>query len=546
MPAEHYAVRVSVAIQRVPLAAKLAWPAVACLGYTVFRRRLGATRWPVRPLQTLAGDATGCVDPGLLVGSVHEYKIVRRAKGYTGYGYVCAAVEAPLTDDRGQLVLVVERRAARDLRAPIAQLRQDLVGDGWTVTSHTVGRTAKPPAVKALIKADYRAAPDRVKAVLLLGHVPVPYSGSIRPDGHRDHHGAWPADVYYGDMTGPWTDCRVLRVQKDRRVTNVPGDGKFDQSKHAPGRPALAVGRIDLHAMPLFKAGEMELLCRYLAKDHRYRHDQLPHVGRAFVSDNFGEFRGEAFAASGWRGFAPLVGAAATGKSKWLSPRRRQRYLLGYGCGPGGHTGCGGVGSTADFAKTDPRVLFTLLFGSYFGDWDCENAFLRAPLATRHGGLVCGWSGRPHWLIHHLGVGRTIGYCALRTQQNDARRDYPGCGQGVNGVHVALMGDPTLRLHPVPPPSTLRAARGSSIALRWRASPDRKVKGYHVYRSRADTGPFERLTSSPVPVTAFTDAAAPHGTLHYMVRAIKRQTGPSGSYWNASQGIFASVRNARK
>lgn len=541
VPAAHYAVRVRATVRLSGDAARvrLTWPRVPCQRYTVFRRELGATRWPARPLRRLAGRATGCVDAdrGLGPGRVYEYQVVRHGQRYQGYGYVCAALAAPLVEARGRLVLIVERGVAGALRAEIARLRQDLVGDGWSVAAHVVGRRAAPAAVKALIRAEWRAAPRDVRAVLLLGHVPVPYSGSLRPDGHKDHQGAWPADLYYGDLGGGWTDRRVRRVQKDPRTTNIPGDGKFDPSRLPPGRPALAVGRIDLHAMPAFRGGEIALLRRYLEKNHRYRHGRLPAARRALVSDHFGEFRGEAFAASAWRGFAPLVGAAATRTGKWLPHRRRQPLLLGYGCGPGGHTGCGGVGTTAGFAAADPGVLFTLLFGSYFGDWDCENAFLRAPLATRRGGLVCGWSGRPHWLLHFLGVGETVGCCALRTQRNDARRDYPGCGRHVNGVHVALMGDPTLRLHPVRPPSGLRAVAGSPVRLHWRRSPDRRVLGYHVYRAESAAGPFTRLTAEPVQGLVFTDAAPSRAARHYMVRAVRRETGPSGIYVNASQGI---------
>jgi hypothetical protein len=38
---------------------------------------------------------------------------------------------------------------------------------------------------------------------------------------------------------------------------------------------------------------------------------------------------------------------------------------------------------------------------------------------------------------------------------------------------------------------------------------------------------------------SFTDAAAPAGAIH-MVRAVKREETPTGTYWNASQGIFAA------
>jgi hypothetical protein len=42
---------------------------------------------------------------------------------------------------------------------------------------------------------------------VLIGNVPVPYSGDLNPDGHSDHDGAWPTDTYYAEMNGTWTDA---------------------------------------------------------------------------------------------------------------------------------------------------------------------------------------------------------------------------------------------------------------------------------------------------------------------------------------------------
>src|SRR6185503_3639869 len=107
-----------------------------------------------------------------------------------------------------------------------------------------------------LIKADYSADPANVKSVFLFGHVPVPYSGQLNPDGHADHVGAWPADVYYGDIDGNWTDNSVNFTQSINtdaadaaRLTNRPGDGKFDQTQ-IPSPVELEVGRVDLSNLP--------------------------------------------------------------------------------------------------------------------------------------------------------------------------------------------------------------------------------------------------------------------------------------------------------
>ncbi len=137
-------------------------------------------------------------------------------------------------------------------------------------------RKTQPPAIKAIIKAEYQAHPDQVKALFLFGHVPIPYSGVSAPDGHYDHLGPWPSDTYYGDMNGLWTDTQDFSNNCNPALPNVPGDGNFDQI-FIPAPLQLQVGRVDLFAMPAFAPrGEVELLRGYLNKDHAFRTRRLP------------------------------------------------------------------------------------------------------------------------------------------------------------------------------------------------------------------------------------------------------------------------------
>ncbi|HVV00417.1 MAG TPA: hypothetical protein VHH88_03585, partial [Verrucomicrobiae bacterium] len=72
-------------------------------------------------------------------------------------------------------------------------------------------------------------------------------------------------------------------------------------------------------------------------------------------------------------------------------------------------------------------------------------------------------------------------------------------------------------------------------------SPDDSLAGYVVYRAPAPAGPFTRLTSAPVVGTTFSDPDVSAGSYTYMVRAVKLQTTPSGTYYNPSQGAFVST-----
>jgi hypothetical protein len=105
---------------------------------------------------------------------------------------------------------------------------------------------------------------------------------------------------------------------------------------------------------------------------------------------------------------------------------------------------------------------------------------------------------------------------------------------------MALMGDPTLRLHSVLPPANLVCKpRGSALALSWKRSPDAAIAGYLVSRAATPAGPFQRVFGGTVPTASFIDRTiAPGATCVYMVRAVKRESSPSGTYLNPSQGIF--------
>ena len=562
-----YSVQVSSSVQASPAKVTLTWPQDTNgvpSSYTVYRKAPGSTSWGAGT--TLSGSTTSFTDTSVASGQTYEYRIVKAASSYTGYGYIQTGVAAPVVDSRGKVVLVVDNTIASALSSELSLLQQDLAGDGWVVVRRDVGRTDSPSSVKSVIKSVYDSDPANVKSVFLFGHVPVPYSGQLNPDGHPDHVGAWPADAFYGDMDGTWTDSTVHYTQSVNtdpedaaRLSNRPGDGKFDQTT-LPSTIELEVGRVDLSAMPgrttwggpATFASETELLRKYLKKDHNFRHRATAAPRRAILGDYFGTRGGEAFAASGFRSFAPLVGASNIRnlntefndqKGIWVPEVSQNSYLLAYGCGPGGYSTMGGLGNTGlyndgttiEMVNGNVRGVFNLLFGSWLGDWDHEDNFLRAPLATEHG-LVSAWSGRPHWFMHPMGAGETIGYVA-RSAMNNTGLYQTQINSAANRIHIALMGDPTLRLHPVVPVSNLNgSANGTTVALTWTPSSDTSIVGYHVYRGSLANG-FTRVTSSPLTSLSFTDTNG-SSSAAYMVRAIKLEDTPSGSYHNASQGVF--------
>jgi len=149
-------------------------------------------------------------------------------------------------------------------------------------------------------------------------------------------------------------------------------------------------------------------------------------------------------------------------------------------------------------------------------------------------------AGRPHWFVHHMGLGETIGY-GTRLSMNNSTLYRSESNKFTRAIYISLLGDPSLRMDPVSPPAALSATTGGgNVQLNWAASPD-VVLGYHVYRSASSGGPFVRLNDSLVSGTSFTDASVSSTSHTYMVRAVKLQTTPSGTYFSGSQGIFAAI-----
>ena len=571
----------------------LDWPEVInSTGITLYRRSKGASSWTAQSGVTTTGYADiGSGSPNFFdaaaAGTAYEYSVnsTRSVAPNTVYGAIVAGYNIPLVNRRGKVLLVVDNTMAAPLAPELAQLQADLAADGWSVfrmdtprekylnsstnPAYYTARSAERQNLRSAIAAYYNTDPFSDWALLIIGHVPVAYSGALNPDGHPEHYGAWPTDSYYADVNGTWTDTYVNVSSAGSRPENinVPGDGKFDQF-YLPSPVEMQAGRVDLYNMPAATpAGlnETDLLRQYLVRNHRFRAMITPYdnVARRMIVDDdvFGFANTEAFAASGWRAGINFFGRAAgqVDAADWFATLQSTPMLLASGTGPGEYDSAVGIGFTGSFGTLDSKAVFTLLFGSFFGDWDHQNSFLRAPLAGTSNslGLSCVWSGRPWTHLNHMALGDTLGYCVRYTQNAENitgawfQNDYLGNGYFFNWIHIGLMGDPTLRLHSMQPVTGLTATTtATSVQLNWTASPD-ATAGYHVYRASTPAGPFTRRTSSaitasgtnptatPTTLTMFTDTGLTAGqSFTYLVKAVRMETTPSGTYANQSLGAY--------
>ncbi len=533
--AADYAVQVTATVQQSPAQIQLQWKRITFTNpsYSIFRKAQNATSWGNSIATLLAIDSI-YTDANVVADSSYEYQVVANGS-ITSYGYILAGINAKPIHSRGTLILLVDSLFIDSCKTELNTLMKDISGDGWQIIRHNIARTTGDTTVHMIIANDYQTY-NNVTAALIIGHIAVPYSGNLVPDGHiPNHKGAWPADVYYANMDGPWTDSTVIDTNAGYAANkNIIGDGKWDQTI-LPSPAQLQVSRVDFYAMPFFTKTEVQLMKSYLNKDHQYKMDSLNIIHRALINDNFGAFNGEAFAANGWRNFPPLVGTGKVQALPFIATLNDSSYQWAYGCGGGTFTSASGVGSTTDFTTNNVNAIFTMTFGSYFGDWNTPNNFLRAPLCSNIPALTNCWAGRPNWFVHHMSLGENIGYSTLVTQNNTL---YSPANYGVNFVHIALIGDLTLRTDYIKPPANLviTSVAGGSAVITWQPSPDAGVSGYYVYRADSLFGNYQLLNAVSASST-FTDSFGISGLKYYMVRPVKLTQTPSGTYYNLGIGI---------
>ena len=536
---EDFIVQVVAHVQETPASITLEWSTQQnAVSYEVYRKEPSSTSWGTNIAMLLA-PASSFTDTTVRVGKIYEYQVVKHntvsSVPIKAYGYVYSGIAVPAVEYRGKVLLLVDDTMMAPLQVELEQHVADLEGDGWEVITQTVSRNATPYEVKGIIHSQYVADPLNMRTVMLFGHIPVAYSGNMAPDGHTDHRGAWPADTYYADMDGVWTDVQVNNTTSSYAHNhNIPGDGKFDQS-YISQDVELSIGRVDLANMTAFSPRtEVDLLRSYLQREHAYRNKLITIPQRAIISDSFGTYSNEGLAQNAWKLFPSLVGGAnvTIASSPLSSVLTQASYQWVYGSGSGSFVAANSVGSTADFAANDMKGVFYLTFGSYFGDWNVPNNFLRAPLASGDG-LTNVWIGRPQFFFQHMALGEPIG-TSIKLSQNN-KGTYLSTGNGPRRVHLALMGDPTLRQHIIAPPTNPAASNSKgTVHIVWNGSAD-PVDGYYVYRKSEKDTIFRKI-SPLVSSTSYVDTISP-GKYVYMIRAVRLENTASGTFYNQSTGI---------
>ena len=525
--------------------------------YTIKRRPINGqnTDWIV-VASNIPATTTSWTDTNVTLGSAYEYQISRNTGSQTATGYVTACIRYDQSDYKGRMILVIDNSFQTSLSSEIAQLKKDLIFEGWFVEELYVNRATtwetEPEiiTIKNQITTIYNNAPanDKPKHLFLLGHIPVPRSGqgAFAPDGHDENKGARGADCYYADIDVVFTDVATYNPGTiDSKAINLLNDLKWDQD-FIPSDLEMAFGRVDFANIGGSSQTELQLLQSYLNRLHNYRivatgfdmeHKTAFHFG--YDNSNDGSYRS----------LIPLSGInnvyQHTDNSifpQWVQQTGPYQVFMQNVQIP-------------QPSEWDQYGMNATIFSSdqsYWGYWDDAQTNLYAghirnllSKPTKCLGILYTTSAVN--LFHQTGMGETMGWSIKRIMDhNQTNNLYQKPEQDYDTwefwgrTHLQYHGDPTLRLNQVIPPTNIEVGLNNGHLITWNASTDSNIIGYHVYRSYIENGPFTRLTSAPITDLSFTDGDLTTMTRYYLVKAIKLEITGSGTYLNPSIGIMAT------
>nr|MBS0038576.1 T9SS type A sorting domain-containing protein [Saprospiraceae bacterium] len=492
---------------------------------------------PFSALALLPGDSTHFLDSTVETEKIYEYRVTRFINDEVGTGFIATGIEKAPRHYQGRLLILVVESLAEEIKPDLMDYCLEVNKSGWVVDVIEVNESDGVGEVKDHIVNHYGLHTD-LRSVLLLGNIPVPYSGDMAPDGHvPDHRGAWPADTYYGDMTGNWTDSYVNIAVADRPENhNLPGDGKFDQNV-VFSQLELEVGRVDMSRLPAFDAPEAELTLQYLRKNISYRRGEIPTQMRGIVQNNFGNFP-EGFGQSGLKNFGNLLGPDAVEYGNYRAALTNEPWLWSYGCGPGSYTHASGIINVNQLASDSLQTIFTMLFGSYFGDWDNSNNLLRGALAS--GTVLTNvWAGRPAFVFHSMGMGESVGFSVRKTQNAFTGVYFSNFARSTN---LALMGDPTLNMYPIGAVADLSLTeKEDCIELSWDYD-GADLRPFYLYKKSSGSQLYTLINEEPITEKSYCDPCLRVDSVYqYMIREVKLVESSGGSFYHLAQGTVESI-----
>lgn len=526
---------------------------------SIFRRAMFETAWTEVATNLPAGTASW-TDFNVAIGQRWEYQVKRlntwtyNSLSYNATGYTIGSVLADNSNYQGQMILLAAKNITDSLPVKYIRLKKELTAEGWFVNELIVNKAGSWDSgdtvitIKNQIKAIYNNAPlsDKPKCIFILGHVPMPRSGSTlvtAPDAHDQNKGARGCDAYYADIDGVYTDTATFNpggLYDDLQI-NLPGDFKWDQD-FFPSNIEMAFGRIDFADLTDYTLSEIKMTENYLDRLSNYKNVAAGfYMGEksafyyGFTNSNDGSYRSLPSISKSVNVYENTVGAP---HPQWVKENGPFKIYMQNVTVP----------LTTEWDTSGMNATVFSSDQSYWGYGDVPQNYIysriRSLLAADSKCLITLWTTTGINIFHQAGTGEAFGIAVKEIMNHNSTNQLLEKGPQMydtedwwNRTHFAFYGDPTLRLFQVAPPSNLSITDSSSHALfHWVASVEPDIIGYHVYESNSEFGIFEKITNSPILSNSFV-LSNYHFGHWYMVKAVKIQESGCGLFISPSMGV---------
>ncbi len=440
------------------------------------------------------------IDSNLSYDRIYEYRVENHFDtAFVGYGYNTTVLNAIYQNSTKNLLLLVDEEVYKEIPQEINNYKKILICDNYRVYLRTAPRaeifdSAKVILTKKIIN-DLRDTID-LDYILLFGRIPVAYSGALTIDGHSDHFGAFPADVYYTLSDRFFTDSLVESTSASLdRNKNVPFDGKFDLT-NIEEIVKIAIGRVDFYDLPLFQESEIELYKNYITKIENYKYQKFPIEYKSIINDELGlGTYNEVWGAEGYINSYCLFGENNISEAPFKNNIYDNNYFISFSSAYSSYQHNGNIIGAQEFAENNINCIMSCIFGSYLGDWDFQNALLRSAIASTPKMLNSYFGGRPFWHLYSLNLGGTIGEAYKISINNDIKYKTTQLF-GSRMVHIALMGDPTIRMYNIKPVINFNVEKINDIkTFTWENQNEFYV---NIYSAKNIDSEFVKLNYFPI------------------------------------------------
>jgi hypothetical protein len=525
----------------------------------VSRRILGNQAWTSVATNLPAGTGNW-IDNNVNTGETWEYQIRREntwsyaGNTYDAIGYTLGTLLADNTSYKGQMILLTSSDVPANFDIKFKRLKKELTNDGWFVNELIVPRATnwdsgnEVVTIKNQIVNIYNNAPnnDKPKAIFILGHVPLPRSGStlaVAPDDHDQNKGARGCDGYYADIDGLYTDTATFNPGglSTPLAINLPSDYKWDQD-FFPSDLEMTFGRIDFADITEITVPEMTLIENYLDRLSYYK-NVLPGFD---MGDKSGFYLGYSNSNDG--SYRSLINISKSenvyqktdnsNHNQWVQQNGPFKIYMQNQVLP----------DLNDWQTYGMDATVYSSDQSYWGFGDVpqpNNVYsrIRTLLGIDSKCLIALWTTTGLNIFHQACNGQSVGLAMkdiMNHNENNQYLEKPiqqyDTPEWWNRTHFEIWGDPTLNLYQVAPITNLLLNEVSANALlQWSPSPDAEIEGYQVFESDSEFGVFQNISNAVV-LDTFYQISNYTNNHWYMVKAIKKFESGCGQFLQGSLG----------